>query len=40
MADMNAQIGTEELFQPIIGNQGFHQETNDNGKKTRTFCSF
>jgi hypothetical protein len=29
---MNAQIGREEMYQPTIGNQGFHQETNDTGR--------
>jgi hypothetical protein len=40
IGDMNAQIGWEEICQPTIGNQGFHQETNDNGNRLFKFRSF
>jgi hypothetical protein len=37
---MNAQIGWEEIYQPATGSQGFHQETNDNGRSLVNSAAF
>jgi hypothetical protein len=31
LGDFNAKLGTEDIFQPSIGNDGLHQHSNDNG---------
>jgi hypothetical protein len=40
IGNMNAQIGREVICQPTTGNQGFHQETYDNGRKLVSFAAF
>jgi hypothetical protein len=39
IGDMNAQIGREELYQLTAGNQGFHQEIDDNGRILVNFAA-
>jgi hypothetical protein len=37
---MNAQIERREKYWPAVGNQGFQQETNDNGRRLVCFAIF
>ena len=31
LGDFNAKVGGENIFKPTIGNEGLHQDSNDNG---------
>jgi hypothetical protein len=31
LGDFNAKMGREDTFKPTIGNEGLHQDSNDNG---------
>jgi hypothetical protein len=39
LEDSNAEIGREDIFKPIIGNESLHEVSNDNGVKTIN-CAF
>ena len=34
LRDFNAKVGRENVFKPTIGNESFHQPSNDNGVRT------
>jgi hypothetical protein len=31
LGDLNAKVGREDIFKPIIGNESLHEISNDNG---------
>jgi len=37
LLDFNAKLGREDIFQPTIGNESLHQDSNDNGVRTVNF---
>jgi hypothetical protein len=34
LGDLNAKVGTEDIFKPTIGNESSHKISNDNGVKS------
>lgn len=40
IGDMNAQIGREELYEPVIGPNSLHAATNGNGQMCVNFAAF
>lgn len=38
LGDLNAKIGKEAIFRPIIGNHSLHEITNDNGLRLIDFA--
>jgi len=39
LGDINAKVGREYIFKPIIGQESFHQDSNDNGVKIVNFVT-
>jgi hypothetical protein len=39
LADFNAKVGREDIFEPIIGNESLHEATNDNGVRVVNFAT-
>jgi hypothetical protein len=39
LGDFNAKVGREDVFKPTIGNDGLHQESNDNGVRVVNFAT-
>ena len=39
LGDFNAKVGRENIFKPTNGNEGLHQETNDNGARIVNFAT-
>jgi hypothetical protein len=39
LGDFNAQVGRENIFKPIIGNESPHQANNDNGIRIVKFVT-
>ena len=35
LGDFNAKVGRENIFQPTIGTESVHPESNDNGRPIR-----
>jgi hypothetical protein len=35
LLDFNAKVGREDIFKPIIGNEGIHEASNDNGVRVQ-----
>jgi hypothetical protein len=40
LGDFNANVGREDIFKPIIGNESLHEAINDNGVSVVKFCNF
>jgi len=38
LEDINAKVRKEEMYQPTIGRESFHNESNDNGTRLINFC--
>jgi hypothetical protein len=39
LGDFNAQVGREDIFKPTIGNESFHEISNDNGVRVVNFAT-
>jgi hypothetical protein len=39
LADFNAEVGREDIFEPTIGNDSFHEISNDNGVRVVNFAT-
>jgi hypothetical protein len=39
LGDINAKMGRDYIFKPTIGNEGVHEESNDNGFRTVYFAT-
>ena len=39
LGDFNAKVGREIIFKPTIGQEGFHQDSNDNGVRVVNFAT-
>jgi hypothetical protein len=39
MGDFNAKVGREDIFKPIIDNEGLHEASNDNGVRVVNFAT-
>jgi hypothetical protein len=39
LLDLNAKLWRENTFEPTIGNEGLHQDSNDNGVRTVNFVT-
>jgi endonuclease/exonuclease/phosphatase family metal-dependent hydrolase len=39
MGDFNANVGREDIFEPIIGNASLHEASNDNGVRVVNFAT-
>ena len=37
--DFNAKVVIEKIFQPTIGNESLHQDSNDNGVRIVNFAA-
>jgi hypothetical protein len=37
LGDFNAKVGREDIFKPIIGNEGPHEASNDDGVRVANF---
>jgi hypothetical protein len=38
LGDSNAKVGREEVFKSSIGNESFHENSNDNVVNSSKFC--
>jgi hypothetical protein len=39
LRDFNAQVGKEDMFKPIAGNESLHEISNDNGIRVVNFAT-
>jgi hypothetical protein len=39
IGDLNAKVEREDIFKPIIGNEGLHEVNNDNGVRVVYFAA-
>jgi hypothetical protein len=39
LGDINAKVGREDIFKPIIGNETLHEASNDNGVRVINFAT-
>jgi len=39
LGDFNAKVGRESIFKPTIGQEGLHQDNNDNGVRIVNFAT-
>jgi hypothetical protein len=39
LGDINAKVGREDIFKPIIGNESLHEANNDNGVRVVNFAT-
>jgi hypothetical protein len=39
IGDLNAKVGREDIFKPIIGNESLHEASNDNGVRVVNFST-
>jgi hypothetical protein len=39
IGDMNAKVGNEDVYRPVIGKHGLHNTSNDNGMRLINFPS-
>ena len=39
LVDINAKVGREDIFKPIIGQESLHQDSNDNGFRIVNFAT-
>jgi hypothetical protein len=39
LGDFNAEVGREDIFKPIIGNESLHEASNDNGVRVVNFST-
>jgi hypothetical protein len=39
LGDFNAKVGRENIFKLTVGNEGLHQDSNDNGVRTVNFAT-
>jgi len=39
LGDFNAKVGIQNIFKPTIGNDSFHQDSNDNGVRIVNFAT-
>jgi hypothetical protein len=39
LGDFNSKVGREDIFKPTIGNESFHEISNDNGVRLVNFAT-
>jgi hypothetical protein len=39
LGDVNAKVGREDIFKPVIGNKSLHEASNDNGVRVVNFAT-
>jgi hypothetical protein len=39
LGDLNAEVGREDIFKPIIGNESLHETNNDKGVRVVKFAT-
>jgi endonuclease/exonuclease/phosphatase family metal-dependent hydrolase len=39
IGDFNSEVGKEDIFKPIIGNESVHEASNDNGVRVVNFAT-
>jgi hypothetical protein len=39
LRDLNAKVGTDDIFKPTAGNKGLHEISNDNGVRVVKFST-
>jgi hypothetical protein len=39
LGDFNAKVGREDIFNPTIGNESLHQDSNDNGVRLVNYAT-
>jgi endonuclease/exonuclease/phosphatase family metal-dependent hydrolase len=40
LGDFNAEVGRQDIFKLIIGNESLHEVSNNNGGQSSKFCDF
>jgi hypothetical protein len=39
LGDFNGKVGWDDIFKPVIGNEGLHEASNDNGFRVVNFAT-